>query len=373
MSAPTISDENNFQFNLEIEAISNKNKKYLIIFNAKALSCLEITAINKTDIIKQIFSNKFLPEQIKRNKYMNIFDNLEEICNELKERINQNSLKIKEENNSIFISISLPNSKIKEVIFELKEIEKNITDNINDLSKIILELKNEKELLKKEIKEIKEEYNKEINNLKNITNKQNNDINILKEQIKILLDYYDNIKKEEEFLIKINSSIITNNNRYKKILKNWINPDKKVIAQLLYKKSRDGDKISKFHELCNNKGPTLTLFETDDNNIGGLYTPLSWDNHSTWKHDMESFMFNLNKNKKYKKLKNDHSIYSHESYGPWSYSFGFYVRDQMNKIEHEGKSIDSFYENGSEILLNNTTTSKFFNVLDVEVFKIIVN
>ena len=373
MSALTILDDNNFEFNLEIEAISNKNKKYFIIFNTKTYSYLEITAINKTDILKQTFSNKFTHEQIKENKYMNIFDDLKEICIELNERINQNSLKIKEENNSLFISIFLPNSKIKEVIFELKEIENNAKDNINDLSIIILELKNENELLKKEIKEIKTEYIKEINNLKNITNMQNNEINKLKEQMKIFLDYYDNIKKEEEFLIKINSSIISNNNRYKKTLKNWINPDKKVIAQLLYKKSRDGDKISTFHELCNDKGPTLTLFETDDCNIGGLYTPLSWDNHTTWKHDMESFMFNLNKNKKYKKLKNENSIYSHESYGPWSYSFGFYVRDQMNKIEHEGKSIDSFYENGSEILLNNTSTSKFFNVLDVEVFKIIIN
>jgi hypothetical protein len=373
MSASKILDEDNFQFNLEIEAISNKNKQYLIIFNAKTYSYLEITAINKTDIIKKTFSNKFTPEQIKENKYMNIFDDLQEICNELKERVNQNSLKIKEENNSIFISITLPNSKIKEVIFELKEIENNAKDNINDLSKIILDLKNENELLKKEIKEIKADYIKEINNLKNITNNQNNDINKLKEQMKIFLNFYDNIKKEEEFLININSSIITNNKKYKKALKNWINPDKNIIAQLLYKKSRDGDKISTFHELCNDKGPTLTLFETDDGNIGGLYTPLSWDNNSTWKHDMESFMFNLNKNKKYKKLKNDRSIYSHESYGPWSYSFGFYVRDQMNKIEHEGKSIDSFYENGSEILLNNTTTSKFFNVLEVEVFKININ
>jgi len=47
---------------------------------------------------------------------MNIFDDLKEIYNELNEKIKQNSLKIKEENNSIFISISLPNSKIKEII-----------------------------------------------------------------------------------------------------------------------------------------------------------------------------------------------------------------------------------------------------------------
>ena len=33
-----------------------------------------------------------------------------------------------------------------------------------------------------------------------------------------------------------------------------------------------------------------------------IYTPLSWDSSSGRKDDMETFIFNLNKNKKYKKL-----------------------------------------------------------------------
>ena len=54
---------------------------------------------------------------------------------------------------------------------------------------------------------------------------------------------------------------------------------------------------------------------------------------------------------------------SSKEYGPWSYSFGFYK--QMDKIEHEDKFIDRVYENDSEILLNSTTTSKNFKVLDI--------
>ena len=103
----TILDDNNFNFNLEIEAISNKNKKYLIIFNTKAYYYIEITAINKIDILNQAFSNKFIAEQIKEKKYMNIFDDLKEISNELNERIKQNSLKIEDENNSIFIYFNI--------------------------------------------------------------------------------------------------------------------------------------------------------------------------------------------------------------------------------------------------------------------------
>ena len=64
------------------------------------------------------------------------------------------------------------------------------------------------------------------------------------------------------------------------MLKSWIDKNNKVEVELLYRLSRDGDKISKFHELCDNKGSTLTLFNTSDGNIGGIYAKLSWDKTS---------------------------------------------------------------------------------------------
>jgi len=85
---------------------------------------------------------------------------------------------------------------------------------------------------------------------------------------------------------------------------------------------------------------------------------------------MESFMFNLNKNQKYKKIKNGCSTYNSLDYGPWSYCFGFCKQNQMRKLEHEGKAINNYYENGSEILSNNSSSSQYFNVMEVEVFKI---
>ena len=89
---------------------------------------------------------------------------------------------------------------------------------------------------------------------------------------------------------------------YNLSLKNWINPSKKIKAELLYRLSDNADNSSTFHELCDNKGPTLTLFHVNDGNIVGIYTPLSWDSSSEWKKDMETFIFNLNKNQKYKKI-----------------------------------------------------------------------
>ena len=70
----------------------------------------------------------------------------------------------------------------------------------------------------------------------------------------------------------------------------------------MYRLTENWEKYSTFHELCDNKGPTLTLFHVDEGNKAGIYTPLSWDSKSGWKSDMDTFIFNLNKKKIYKKL-----------------------------------------------------------------------
>ena len=237
----------------------------------------------------------------------------------------------------------------------------------------ITKLKNEN---KKEINELKNNFNREINEnkkeinvLKNLINKQNNEINELKEQMKSWLKYREPIEMISELK---NSLIINNNIEYFKLIKNWINPNKKVEGELLYRLSRDGDQISTFHSLCDNKGATLTLFETKEGNKGGIYTPLSWDSNSSWKNDMETFMFNLNKNQKYKKIQNEKSIFCQNNHGPWIPYFGFYQSNQMRKIEHRSSSINSSYENGAEILPNNSTTTKYFEVKEVEIYKIIL-
>ena len=169
-----------------------------------------------------------------------------------------------------------------------------------------------------------------------------------------------------------NSLIINNNIEYSKLIKNWINPNKIIEGELLYRFSRDGDQISTFHSLCDNKGPTLTLFETKEGVKGGIYTPLSWDSNSSWKHDMGTFIFNLNKNQKYKKLQNKYSILCENNRGQWIYGFGFYQDNQMRKIQHSASSINSYYENGAEILPNNSGSTKYFEVKEIEIYKIII-
>ena len=287
-----------------------------------------------------------------------MFEDLKEICDELSERIKNKEIKLIENANNLIFIIFLHTTKIKEITFELNEEQKNDKDKINNLNQLIINLN-------KEMNELKAEHKKEINELKNIINNQNNEINELKKQMKLWLK----INESKEMILK-NSLIINNNIEYNKLIKNWINPDKKIEGELLYRLSRDGDQTSKFHLLCDNKGPTLTLFETKEGIKGGIYTPLSWDSNSRWKIDMETFMFNLNKNQKYKKLINDYSIYCYNSCGPHTLKFGFHQDNQMRKIRHYGSIINSYYEKGAEILPNNSNTAKYFEIKEVEVYKI---
>ena len=119
MEAPTPfspeQSENEFNFELKKEVTTDKNKKYIFLFNTDQSSLLNIKAI-ESDTHK-LYSNKFSIEIIKKNKYFYQFDNLKEICDEIRERVTKENLNIFEDTNIVTISIPLPSSKIKEIIF----------------------------------------------------------------------------------------------------------------------------------------------------------------------------------------------------------------------------------------------------------------
>ena len=323
----------------QIELNTNRNNKFLIIIHLD--NEIKIVANQINDIIKKSFSNKFTFEKIRENKYFLQFDSLKEIFDELKERINSNKIKLEEYENNLKINIQLPSSKNKEIIFDLKPTNKNDKEKIRDLIQIVIE------------------QNKEIIDLKK-------EVNDLKEKLNILWKE----KEERKKIYNFDSKIINGNEKYNECLKNWIDPTRKIKAELLYRLSQNGENISTFHELCDNKGPTLTLFHVNDGNKVGIYTPLSWDSNSEWKMDMDTFIFNLNKNQKYKKLQPEHSIYCFNSFGPLTSNFGC-ENNSMKSLNHWGNNINNYYDKGSEILQNNNQLKKY-DLLETEVYKIII-
>ena len=139
--------------------ISDKNHTFNLIFQ-NLNSTIGISASYQDDIIKHNYEKKLILDELKQNKYLALCETIDEIYDELIRLLNKNQFKIIEETNSIYISIPIEHSKLKEILFEVNEIIKNDSEKINELFSIISNMK-------KEIKEFKEQFkNEEINNLK---------------------------------------------------------------------------------------------------------------------------------------------------------------------------------------------------------------
>ena len=252
--------------------------------------------------------------------------------------------------------------KLNTEINNIKNETKQLKEKYNNVENNEIQLKNENINLKKEINDLKEKETQ----LMNENSQLKKDVYELKEKLNWLWSW-----KENRLIHNLDSKIINGNMNYNLSLKNWINPSRKIKAELLYRLSQNGDKFSTFHELCDNKGPTLTLFHINDGNIVGIYTPLSWDSTSKWKNDMNTFIFNLNKNQKYKKLKNNNSIDCKSSCGPYTIEFGCFGVNSMKSIKHFDLCINQYYDKGSEILPSNNQV-KVYDLIESEVYKIII-
>lgn len=79
-----------------------------------------------------------------------------------------------------------------------------------------------------------------------------------------------------------------------------------------------------FHELCDNKGPTVTIFFNTDNNVYGGYLSQNWDGSGSWCTDQRAFLFKLYSAGVWKPMKfpyvDKETHVKEKSYGPWFYS-----------------------------------------------------
>ena len=345
-SAPIIKTVNP-SFKKEINLISDKKEEFKLIFESEENSFISIKALKINEIGNNQFSTSVSFEKFKENRYFNQFDDINEICQELNERIKKENLKITHNDNTIILSILLPSTKYKEISFELKEKEKSDKEKIDELYKIIENYHKENEILKKEIEEIK----KFINEIKKEREEE-------KEKKKSLINF---------------KSLIVNDIDKINILKNWINPsEKKIETKLLYRLSRDGDNILTFHQLCDNKGPTITLFKKSDGPVIGFYSPLSFDsNYGNFKKDMNTFIFNLDNKIKFEKIKEDGSIYCNNNFGPYVAYFGMWGEDvkNMKKCYYNPPSTKDCFKNGDNIIPNENKNF-IFDLIEVEIWNI---
>lgn len=97
---------------------------------------------------------------------------------------------------------------------------------------------------------------------------------------------------------------------------------------------------------------------------------MDWDNHSGWKQDDDTFLFSLSDNKVFrKKEKSYDSIYCGKNTGPWFPFIGMRDSGKYNMSQGEFLYGGTYFNNFSEIIKNDKR-DRFFDVLEVEVYKI---
>ena len=126
-------------------------------------------------IFKDRFKKSLTMSQIQECNYFKLFENSQEIIEELKEIIELKTPILSEiENNSINIIIFLQNSKFKQVSYNLPKENLELNKNPEDFKSVIEKLYDTVEELKKENKEIKKRLNELENKPNDFILKKNN-------------------------------------------------------------------------------------------------------------------------------------------------------------------------------------------------------
>ena len=146
-------------------------------------------------------------------------------------------------------------------------------------------------------------------------------------------------------------------------------PEKQKSFKLLYRATRDGDKLEDFHRKCDNKSPTLILGITPNNYIFGGFTSLTLN--STKKienlYDGEAFLFSINQKKRFFSQDKNYSIRKNSScaiiFGNGNNSLQI-MDNILTSGEHWSNPNGSYGENLK------LTESDNFSIKELEVFHI---
>ena len=178
--------------------ISDKKVSFNVNFKNFS-SYIEIQAKNQDNMTKNEFKEKFYLEKLKLNKFLSIYDSVDEIYEELMNEISKNNPTLIENQDNIIINIPIGLTKFKEIVFVLYKQTKSVKDICGDLYDIVFELKNQINKIEIDKNEKIKSLNKEIEELKKIIN--NNSIHINNINLKI-----QNLSNDNKILKeKINS------------------------------------------------------------------------------------------------------------------------------------------------------------------------
>jgi len=168
--------------------------------------------------------------------------------------------------------------------------------------------------------------------------------------------------------------------------KPWLNEFYGVPNQqwkLLYKATRDGFSASIFHQLCDDKGPTMTIIKSSGGWLFGGFTTQSWKDvyrsaGTNNKADPQAFIFTLTNPHNIPptkfiidKDKQQYAIWAHYDNGP---SFGpdIAISDNSNINTNSYTNFPHSYKDTTGKADTLFIGSFFFSTTDIEVYTIMM-
>ena len=296
---------------------------------------------------------KIIPNENElRNKLNEIRDIITLFNNDIIKIIN----KLNKVINSIKSIYNINNEFIQN--FNIKKVNFQILQNINEINR-----------------------NLKINDIIRI-NEDNNTITKLEK----IFNIYNKITEKNEIIENninyFKDSLIIKDKNDSNMIKNWINSNKDIFFQLLYRATRDGDSYDNFHSKCND-APNISLIKLDNGRIIGGYTTIPWKSeNNSYISDKEAFIFSVDSKEKYnlkKELNGNNAIYHDIS--SYCCCYGYCGDDLAVKEKFLNNNISYCCGNGeykSFITTNYKMVGKDekgevkFTVSELEVYKVIL-
>ena len=340
---------NNFKpsSNMKTEKIEYKldEKNYLIslIYNSEEIA---FNIKSRLPLQYEQFESKFnLSDMKTMNQFFAQFTNIEKIAGLYSNLFKNKKINISEEKDELNLSFmnitdDIINLSIKKKEFAGDEKYDKLLDIMKSLINEIKELKSENKKMKEQIDEL----------------------------TKFKLEIEEEREKKKYYSLK--DSNILNDPEKIKMISDWINPNKKIIYNQIYKATRDGGTGKNFHTHCDNKGPTLTLINSTNGYIFGGFISISWEGPQNWTYksnDDSAFIFSIDNKIKYPIKDKSCVIYNQINYGPDFGSNDIFLSKE-NFLNNNSNQCNCYkYYNASPEKLSGGTT---FQVKELEVYSV---
>ena len=333
-------EENNKNDIQNIYIIEEKNIKYE--FTLKLIDDkLNIEIKSKEKEGELIYINNFNFEELKKiHKIFSIYDNINECLKIINDLFKEKKVSIKSVNeNAININLKVKLATNEEIInLEIPKKEKTRNDLLNEIN-----------LIKKENKDLKERIEKIEKYINELDNKRS-----LK-GLKILKDISDEI-------IFFPSKIIKN--EYDKLLfvRKLEGKNKKIQAiDLLFRSSRDGDKIEDIKNAVNGKKNVLAVLETTKGRRFAGFTEKGYNFSENLGDDENAFLISFDK----------YRAYDYEKY-ELNYKVGNTIIQRNPNLfssVYDSRCCPFYFQNNGNINIPNGFYSKNCKIEKVEFFK----